>query len=65
MTRNVPVSLFDPYAPVDNSDMWLELNLKAKGNQDFTPVEIKAFYVIGLISDICQSVDWLLKAPDA
>ena len=65
MTRNVPVSLFDPYALKDNSDMWLKLNLEAKGNRDFTPIEIKAFYVIGLISDICLGVDWLLKAPDA
>ncbi len=41
MTRNVPVSLFDPYALKDNSDMWLKLNLDAKGNRDFTPIEIK------------------------
>ena len=64
-TRNVPVSLANPNVPVDNPDLWVELNKLAGGNADFTAVEIKTFYVIGLIVDICQSVDWLLKAPDA
>jgi len=65
MTRNVPVSLANPNVLVDNPNIWLELNKQAGGNPDFTPAEIKTFYVIGLISDICQSVEWLLKASDA
>ena len=29
------------------------------------PIIIKATYVFGIIHDICESVDWLLKAPNA
>lgn len=65
MARNVPVSLADPSVTVDNADTWIELNRLAKGNPGFAAVEIKSFYAIGLIDDICQSVDWLLKAQDA
>lgn len=65
MTRNVPIALANPNVPIDKPHLWLELNRLSAGNPDFTAVEIKAFYVIGLINDICQSVDWLLKAPDA
>ncbi len=65
MTRNVPISLANPNTSVDNPNIWLELNRQAGGSPDFAPVEIKTLYVIGLISDICQSVEWLLKAPDA
>lgn len=62
MARNVPVSLKDPYIPVYNADRWLELSKLAGVNQEFTAVEIKSFYVIGLIVEICASVDCLLKA---
>jgi len=65
MSRAVPVSLANPSAPVDNSSQWLELGKLANANPEFTALELKAFYVIGLIDDICQSVDWLLKAEDA
>lgn len=65
MTKKVPVSLADPSVPVENATTWIELNNLAKGNPQFAVVEIKAFYAIGLIDDICQSVDWLLKSQDA
>jgi len=65
MPRNVPVSLANPNLAVANADQWVELNKLAGGNPEFTAVEIKAFYVVGLLDDICQSVDWLLRAPDA
>lgn len=65
MPRNVPVSLADPDVSVENEATWIELKDLAKANPHFTVVEIKAFYAIGLINDICQSVDWLLKAKDA
>jgi len=65
MPRNVPVSLASPNAPVDNADHWIEIGKLAEANPEFTPLELKAFYVVGLIDDICQSVEWLLKAKDA
>jgi hypothetical protein len=65
MPRNVPVSLANPDTPTNNADHWLELGKLAKANPEFTAIEIKAFYVVGLIDDICQSVAWLLKAEDA
>ena len=65
MPRNVPMSLANPYAPMDNEDQWLDLGKLAQINPEFTAIEIKALYVVGLIDDICQSVAWLLKAEDA
>ncbi len=65
MQRNVPVALARPEVVVTNSDQWLALARLAAANPEFTAVEIKAFYVIGLIDDICQSVSWLLTAPNA
>jgi len=65
MTRNVPISLKDPDAIVHNATLWRQLNELAGGKPDFTAVEIKSFYVIGLIKDIWMSVDCLLKSKDA
>jgi hypothetical protein len=62
MKRNVPVCLKDPYIPVYNADRWLALSKLAEVNPEFTAVEIKSFYMIGLIVEICASVDCLLKA---
>ena len=59
--RGVPVSLADPDASVYNAVEWKGLQ-DSIANSQFTPVEIKAFYVIGLILEICASVDCLLKA---
>jgi hypothetical protein len=61
-TPGVPIRLADPNAPVYNESQWRNIqNLVA--NTEFTPLEIKAFYVLGLIFEICESVDCLLKAP--
>jgi len=59
--RKVPVSLADPNANVYNATDWEQLRTGV-ANAQFTAVEIKAFYVIGLILEICASVDCLLKA---
>src|SRR5437867_3702890 len=65
MSRDVPVALADPHVPVQNADVWKELGRVSKVNPNFEPVEIKAFYVIGLMEDFCSSVEWLLRADDA
>jgi len=62
MTRNVPIALKNPDVPVCNADKWLKLRGLARVNSEFTAVEIKSFYVIGLLIEIFASVDWLLKA---
>jgi hypothetical protein len=59
--RKVPVSLADPYANVYNASEWKGLQ-DSVANSQFTVLEIKAFYAIGLIFEICASVDCLLKA---
>lgn len=59
--REVPVFLADPNANVYNAAEWERLRTGV-ANAQFTAVEIKAFYVIGLILEICASVDCLLKA---
>jgi len=59
--RKVPVSLADPNVNVYNAADWEQLRTGV-ANAQFTAVEIKAFYVIGLILEICASVDCLLKA---
>jgi hypothetical protein len=59
--RTVPVSLADPNANVYNAVEWEQLRVGV-ANAQLTAVEIKAFYVIGLILEICASVDCLLKA---
>jgi hypothetical protein len=59
--RKVPISLADPNANVYNATDWEQLRTGV-ANAQFTAVEIKAFYVIGLILEICASVDCLLKA---
>jgi hypothetical protein len=36
----------------------------AQANTIFTPLEVKAFYLFGLLDDICQSVQSLVKAKN-
>jgi len=56
----VPVRFADHNANVYNASEWESLrNLVA--NRGFTPVEIKGFYVLGLILEIFESVDCLLR----
>lgn len=59
--RKVPIRLADPNANVYNATDWEQLRTGV-ANAQFTAVEIKAFYVVGLILEICASVDCLLKA---
>ena len=59
--RKVPVSLADPNAHVYNAEEWEQLR-QGVANKEFTALEIKAFYVIGIILEICASVDCLLRA---
>lgn len=57
-----PITLAEPMAAVTNQSAWEILNQTAGGHPDFTAVEIKSFYVFGLIEDICESVEWLLRS---
>ena len=40
---------------------WIDLNSEVKGHPGFFPLTIKASYVFGVIHDICESADWLLR----
>jgi hypothetical protein len=54
--------LADVNVPVVQSNKWEQLKQLANAKEIFTPVEIKAYYIIGLVDDICQSVQFLVKA---
>jgi len=60
-----PPRLADVNVPVIQANKWQKLQKLANVNQTLTPVEIKGYYVIGLIDDICQSVQCLVKANKA
>jgi hypothetical protein len=45
-----------------NDIEWQTIRDSSSVNSQFTPLEIKAFYVVGLLLEICASVDCLLKA---
>jgi hypothetical protein len=57
-----PPRLADVNVPVFQANKWEQLKQLANANVIFTPVEIKAYYIIGLVDDICQSVQCLVKA---
>jgi hypothetical protein len=57
--------LHNPRVSVNDASRWLKLRDLANVSKVFAPVEIKAYYVFGLIYDTGLSVDWLLKAPNA
>ncbi len=59
----LPVNLAK-YVSMDDDHQWLELNTSIGNQVNWPPLAIKAFYVFGVIHDICESVDWLLKFPD-
>jgi hypothetical protein len=58
--QRVPVIFKDRNATVYNALEWENLKISI-ANPGFTPVEIKGFYILGLILEICESVDCLLK----
>ena len=57
--------LADVKVPVLDALKWEQLRTLAQADHTFAPVEVKAGYVIGLIDDICQSVQCLVKAEKA
>ena len=59
--QDVPVKLADRSASIYNAANWESLR-RGVANGQFTAVEIKAFYVLGLLFEIYASVDCLLKA---
>lgn len=61
----VPVQFANMNAEVAQAEVWKKLNSEARGNEEWPPIAIKAAYVFGLIHDICESVDWLLKHKQA
>jgi len=44
---------------------WHALNAEIGGRDDWPALAIKAAYVFGVLHDICESVDCLVKAPNA
>ena len=50
---------------IKEAQRWSDLNAEIGGNPGFFPLTIKAAYAFGVIHDICESVDWLLKHPQA
>lgn len=57
--------LKDYTVPVSDPGRWLRLREMADVTNVLTPVEVKAYYVFGLIHEIGQSVGYLMTAPDA
>ena len=60
-----PPRFADVNVPVADAFKWEQLRALADADPVFTPLEIKGYYLIGLIDDICQSVQCLLKAEKA
>ncbi len=69
MAAPVNVKLAEPTERItawqDEAPRWQELNREAGGNPDFYPLTIKAAYVISVIHDLCESVTYLLRHPNA
>jgi hypothetical protein len=64
MVAPVNVLLKGPSNPtpdwIQEESIWIGINKTIGGNPDFYPLTIKAAYVIGIIHNICQSVEILL-----
>jgi hypothetical protein len=65
MKRDVPISLADPMVHFYNEDVWKNLGELAGISNKFTALEIKAFYIVGLLYEIFQCVELLLQSEDA
>ena len=50
--------------PRDDAE-WKELNRQAGGRDDAASLAVKAGYVYGLIHGICETVQYMLRAPNA
>jgi hypothetical protein len=58
-----PVTFAKTDVPMDNEARWQQLD--ADNLVAWPLIAIKAAYVLGVIHDCCESVEWLLKFPDA
>jgi hypothetical protein len=54
-----PISLATTSVTLNHPSEWEMLRTQANSNPEFDALEVKAFYVYGLIYDICQSVQAL------
>ncbi len=59
-----PVIFAKTTVAIDHQDRWRQLNDEVDGNPEWPPIAIKAAYMLGVIHDTCESVDWLLKFPN-
>lgn len=57
--------LKDPCISINDAERWLELRDLANATRVLKAVEVKAYYVFGLIHDIGQCVSCLMAAPKA
>jgi hypothetical protein len=61
---NVPMDMKIPRPTISvpswNDAIWIQLNAEAHGNPGFSPMMVKAAYVIGIIHSLCESVSCLL-----
>ncbi|MBN1315792.1 MAG: hypothetical protein JXA42_10000 [Anaerolineales bacterium] len=60
-----PIQLAQDYLTDQFQGEWEILRGQAEVNQQFKTLEVKAFYIYGLIYDLCQSVECLLRQPNA
>jgi hypothetical protein len=69
MNAPINVKLQSPSIHIPNwqqvAAAWIYLNTEAGGNPGFYPLTVKAMYVIGVIHDLCESVSYLLRHPNA
>jgi len=67
MPAPMNMKLANPTVPVPGwskqAAEWETLKQETGGNPDFYPLTVKATYVVGVIHDICTSVDCLLQVP--
>ncbi|MCJ7531886.1 MAG: hypothetical protein MUO64_12755 [Anaerolineales bacterium] len=65
MKRDVPISLAESTVHFYNEGVWINLGKLAGISMLFTALEIKAFYMVGLLNEIFQCVEVLLHSEDA
>jgi hypothetical protein len=59
-----PVTFAKTDVPMQREEQWRQLNTETGNMVDWRPIEVKALYVLGVVHDTCESVDWLLKFPN-
>lgn len=63
ISHEPPISLAH-YPTMLNEQDWLHLYGELNSVVAWRALDIKAFYVFGVIHNYCESVEWLLKFPD-